>query len=183
MNNSFDRNYGMTSNSREFWGGDNGFVTVVVNLPTGVEVGTTAVTQDGTDAAQTARSAAERNLFTIVQTVQRRATIVATSVLNAAADPTVGGFGTVGGNVLAYAFSGTLASGAFAVTFLVERAHVFNKQDVKPGAVYNISIDPALEVSAELIKAGLFIKSDGTVALAATGTALKVYNALPAIVS
>ena len=29
--NSFDRNYGMSANSREFWGGNNGFVTVVLS--------------------------------------------------------------------------------------------------------------------------------------------------------
>ena len=48
--NSFDRNYGMSANSREFWGGDNGFVTVVVTLPTDVEIGVSAVAFDGTEA-------------------------------------------------------------------------------------------------------------------------------------
>ncbi len=180
---TFDRNYGMSKNSREFWGGNNGFVTVIVKLPTDVEIGVTAVAQDGTDAAQTALSAAQRNQFKIAQALSQRAVIVATSALSVAADPTVAGFETVGGNVLAFGKAGTTASGSFAVTFLIERANVLNKQDSKPGATYALTVDPCADLAAVLASAGFFQKKDGTAAAASAGVAVKVYDALPAIVS
>lgn len=181
--NAFDRNYGATRNSREYWGGNNGFVTVVINLPADVEIGETAVAQDVTDAAQTALSAAEKNLFKIVQTLATRAVLVTTSKLVTNADATASGFDVVGGNVLAFAKVGTPAAGAFAVTFEVERANVFDKQENKPGATYALTIDPTQEVADTLSVDGLFIKKDGTPAAAATGVVVKVYDALPPILA
>lgn len=180
---TFDRNYGMSKNSREFWGGNNGFVTVIVKLPTDVEIGDTAVTQDGTDAAQTALSAAQRNQFKIAQALGQRAVIVATSVLSNVADPTVNGFETVGGNVLAFGKAGTTASASFAITFLVERADVLTKQTDKPGSTYALTVDPCTDLANTLSKAGFFQKKDGTVAAASVGVAVKVYDALPAILA
>lgn len=182
--NSFDRNYGMSTNSREFWGGNNGFVTVVVTLPTGVEIGTSAVAFDGTDAgdnaAQTASSAAEKNQFIIAQAIAQRAVIVATSAISNTVDPTVTGFGTVSGNVIAYGTSGTLAANSFGITFLVERQDVFTKQTNKPGATYALTVDPATDIATNLAQAGVFQKSDGTAADAA-GIAIKVFAALPVL--
>ena len=180
---SFDRNYGMSKNGREYWGGNNGFVTLIVKLPADVEIGATAVAQDGTDAAQTALSAAQRNQFKIAQALGQRAVMVATSLTSAVADPTASGFETVGGNVLAFGKAGTLASGSFAITYLIERADVLSKQENKPGATYALTVDPCAELSAVLASAGFFQKKDGTVAAASAGVAVKVYNALPAILS
>ncbi|EBS4516368.1 hypothetical protein DQT32_02925 [Salmonella enterica subsp. enterica serovar Braenderup] len=178
--NSFDRNYGMSANSREFWGGDNGFVTVVVTLPTDVEIGETAVAQDGTDAAQTALSAAEKNQFIIAQALAQRAVLVTTSALSNTVDPTASGFGTVGGNVIAYGSAGTLAANSFGITFIVERQDVFTKQVNKPGATYALTVDPTVEIATNLAQAGVFQKKDGTPA-AAAAVAIKVFAALPVL--
>lgn len=180
---SFDRNYGMSKNSREFWGGDNGFVTVIVKLPADVEISETAVAQDASDAAQTALSAAQRNQFKIAQALAQRAVIVATSGVSLAADPTAAGFETVGGNVLAFGKAGTPAAGSFAITFLIERANVLSKQENKPGATYALTVDPCAELAAILASAGFFQKKDGSDAVAAAGVAVKVYDALPAIIA
>lgn len=183
MLNSFDRNYGSVLNSREFWGGNNGFVTVIVKAPADTEFGATTVAQDGTDASQTALSAAERNLFRIVEKVAGRAVIVATSILSNAADPTVANFEDVGGNVLAFAKSGAVAAGSFAVTFLIERADVLNAQAVRPGSNYPVPVNPCKDIADELMVAGLFTKKDGTPSVAPAGVAVKVYDALPPIMA
>lgn len=181
--NSFDRNYGASQNSREYWGGNNGFVTVTVNLPAGVEIGTTAVAQDGTDAAQTALSAAQKNQFLIAQAMGQRAVLVSTSLLASNVNPAAAGYSTVGGNVLAFGSAGTPATGAFAITFVIERADVLTKQVNKPGAVYALSVDPCGDLATILAGAGMFVKSDGTDALAAAGVTVKVYDALPVIMA
>lgn len=180
--NSIDRNYGKVVNPREFWGGDNGWVTVVVKLPAGVEVGTTAVVDDGSDAYAEAEQAANKNLFRIMNAISQRAVIVATSATVAAADPTVAGWETVGGNVLAVAKAGTLATGSFAITFLVERAAVFTSYGQKSGASVAISVNPAQEVVTTMAQAGYFLKPDGTAAAATAGAAVKVFQNFNAIV-
>jgi 1-aminocyclopropane-1-carboxylate deaminase/D-cysteine desulfhydrase-like pyridoxal-dependent ACC family enzyme len=183
--NSFDRNYGMSANSREFWGGDNGFVTVVVTLPTDVEIGVSAVAFDGTEAgdnaAQTAKSAAEKNQFIIAQALAQRAVLVTTSALSNTIDPTASGFGTVGGNVIAYGSAGTLAANSFGITYIVERQDVFTKQVNKPGSTYALTVDPTVEIATNLAQAGVFQKKDGTPA-AAAAVAIKVFAALPVLV-
>ncbi|AQW88794.1 putative structural protein [Erwinia phage pEa_SNUABM_50] len=183
--NSFDRNYGMSDHSREFWGGNNGFVTVVVTLPADVEIGTTAVVSDGTEAgdnaAQTALSAAEKNQFIIAQALAQRAVLVTTSALSNTIDPTASGFGTVGGNVIAYGSAGTLAANSFGITFIVERQDVLTKQVNKPGATYALTVDPTTEIATNLAQAGVFQKKDGSAALAAA-VAIKVFAALPVLV-
>ncbi|SOK58541.1 hypothetical protein [Yersinia phage fHe-Yen9-04] len=179
--NSFDRNYGMSEHSREYWGGNNGFATVVITLPADVEIGVTAVPQDGTDAAQTALSAAEKNQFIIAQALAQRAVLVTTSVLSNTIDPTASGFGTVGGNVIAYGSAGTLAAASFGITFIVERQDVLTKQVNKPGATYALTVDPTVEIATNLAQAGVFQKKDGSAALAA-GVAIKVFAALPVLV-
>lgn len=183
MLNSFDRNYGSVLNSREFWGGNNGFVTVIVKAPADTEFGATSVAQDGTDAAQTALTAAERNLFRIIEKVANRAVIVATSVLSNAADPTVANFEDVGGNVLAFGKGGVPAADSFAVTFLIERADVLNAQPVRPGSNYPVPVDPCKEIADELMVAGIFAKKDGTPSVAPAGVAIKVYDALPPVLA
>jgi hypothetical protein len=182
--NSFDRNYGMSANSREYWGGNNGFVTVVVSLPADVEIGVSTVAFDGTElgnnAAQTALSAAEKNQFIIAQALAQRAVLVTTSALSTSVNPTAAGFGTVGGNVIAFGSAGTLATNSFGITYIVERQDVFTKQENKPGSTYALTVDPAAEIAANLAQAGVFQKKDGTPA-AAAGVAIKVFAALPVL--
>lgn len=179
--NSFDRNYGMTFNSYEYFMGNNGFVTVVVKLPADVEIGETAVPQDGTDAAATALTTARMNQTKIQRLLQQRGTLMVTSQLSAVVDPTVSGFETIGGNTIAFGKSGTLAAGSFAITYMIERQDVFTAQATKPGAAYNVAIDPAASIAAELASVGYFNKKDGTPAAASTGTAVKVLAALPVL--
>lgn len=193
--NTFNRNYGMSSNSREFWGGNNGFVTIVINLPTNVEVGTTKVTSDGSDvqdqALQTAISNAQYNQFMLTQLLQQRAVLVTTSVLALDTDVVIpSGFKTVGGNVIAFGTSGadvTGGAGSVALTFICERQDVFAKQDVRPGAAYSVPVDPTVELAKNIAQAGFFRTktyvdnttngvSDGA---ASTAVAIKVRAALP----
>lgn len=183
--NSFDRNYGMSEHSREYWGGDNGFVTVVVSLPADVEIGTTAVVADGTDvgdnAAQTALTAAEHNLFMITQVLGERVVMVTTSGLSNSVDPTVAGFNTVSGNVIAFGSAGTLAADSFGVTFIIERQDALNTQLNKPGSTYALTVNPTADMTATLSQAGVFRKKDGSAAAAAPGVAIKVFAALPVL--
>lgn len=179
--NSFDRNYGASQNGREYSVGNNGFVTITVNLPADTEIGVTAVAQDGTDAAQTALSAANLNLFKITQALGQRAVLIATSLLRTDVDAAVAGYSTVGGNVLAFGTAGVPAANAFAVTFIVERADVLNKQENKPGSAYALSVDPATDLAVILSNAGIFTKTDGTPAASAVGVTVKVFDAMPVI--
>lgn len=184
--NTFNRNYGMSDFGREFWGGDNGFVTVAVTLPADVEIGTTTVVPDGTEvgdnAAQTALTAAQYNLFMIAQILAQRAVEVGTSLLAlGTVNGTASGFETVGGNVIAFGKAGTLSATSFGVTYLIERQDVLNKQDVRPGSNYPVPVDPTTELSAVLAQAGVFRKKDGTPALAAPGVAIKVFATLPVL--
>ncbi len=183
--NSFDRNYGMSQNSREYWGGDNGFVTVVVSLPADVEIGKSAVAFDGTEAgdnaAQTAKSAAEKNQFILAQALAQRAVLVATSALSDKVDPTAADFAKVGDNVIAFGSAGALAADSFGITYIIERQDVFTKQVGKPGATYALVVDPASEIAANLAQAGVFQKKDGSAADAA-GIAIKVFASLPVLV-
>lgn len=183
--NTFDRNYGMSANSREYWGGNNGFVTVVVSLPADVEIGETSVLPDGTDlgdnAAQTAKSAAERNQFQIAQLLGQRAVLVTTSKLSVASvDPTVVDFGKIEGNVIAYGSQGVLTAAAFGITFIIERQDVFNAQANRPGSAYPVPVDPCADFCADLGQAGVFQKKDGSLA-GAIPVAVKVFAALPVL--
>ena len=182
--NSLDRNYGNVVNPREFWGGNNGWVTVAIKLPADVEVGTSAVAAAATDAEvkATAEQAANKNLFRIMNAISQRAVIVATSVTTDAANPAAVGWTTVGGNVAAVGTAGVPADGSFAITFLVERAGVFTNYGQKAGASVAITVDPAAEVAASLAKAGLFLTSTGTAATAATGVVVKVLDSFAPIV-
>lgn len=183
--NSFDRNYGMSANSREYWGGNNGFVTVVVSLPADVEIGETAVVPDGTEAgdnaAQTAKSAAERNQFQITQLLGQRAVLVTTSKLSVdSVDPTVADFGKIGGNVIAYGSEGVLTTDSFGITFIIERQDVFNTQLVRPGAAYPVPVNPCEDFCSDIGQAGVFQKKDGSPA-GAVPVAVKVFAALPVL--
>lgn len=183
--NSFDRNYGMSANSREYWGGNNGFVTVVVSLPADVEIGETAVLPDGTElgdnAAQTALSAAEYNQFMIAQILAQRSVEVATSMLaKGTVDPTASGFETIAGNVIAFGKAGTLTANSFGITYMIERQDVFDAQAVRPGSNYPVPVNPCAELSATLGQAGAFRKKDGTSA-GALPVAIKVFASLPVL--
>ncbi|EOR9073854.1 hypothetical protein FOI42_RS01940 [Escherichia coli] len=193
--NSFNRNYGMSANSREYWGGDNGFVTIVVDLPADVEVGTTKVTSDGSElqdeALQTAITNAQYNQFMLTQLLQQRAVLVTTSVLALDTDVVIpADFKTVGGNVVAFGTSGAdVAGGAgsVALTFICERQDVFAKQDVRPGAAYSVPVDPTVELAKVIAQAKFFrtksfvdVTTDGVGdAEAAKAVAIKVRAALP----
>lgn len=193
--NSFNRNYGMSANSREYWGGNNGFVTIVIDLPTDVEVGVTKVTSDGSEvqdnALQTAISNAQYNQFMLTQLLQQRAVLVTTSVLGLDANVVIpSDFKTVGGNVIAFGTSGTDVTGgagSVALTFICERQDVFDKQDVRPGAAYSVPVDPTVEL-AKIIAQAKFFRTKTFVdqtcdgvgdALASTAVAIKVRAALP----
>lgn len=184
--NSFDRNYGMSAHSREFWGGNNGFVTVVLSLPADVEVGDTAVLPDGTEigdnAAQTALTAANYNQFMLTQLLAQRAVLVTTSELaKGTVDPTVVDFGKIGGNVIAYGSNGVLAADAFGITFIIERQDVFDAQPVRPGSNYPVPVDPCADFCADLGQAAVFRKKDGSDA-AAVPVAIKVFASLPVLI-
>lgn len=183
--NTFDRNYGMSANSREYWGGNNGFVTVVVTLPADVEIGETAVSPDGTEqgdnAAQTALSAAEYNQFMIAQLLAQRSVEVATSMLaKGTVDPTASGFETIAGNVIAFGKAGTLTADSFGITFMIERQDVLTAQPVRPGSNYPVPVDPCAEIAADLGQVAVFRKKDGSAA-AALPVAIKVFAALPVL--
>lgn len=183
--NSFDRNYGMSANSREFWGGDNGFATVVVSLPDDVEIGETAVKPDGTElgdnAAQTALTAAEYNQFMIAQVLAQRSVEVATSMLaKGTVDPTVADFDKIEGNVIAFGKSGDLTAKSFGITFMIERQDVLTAQPVRPGSNYPVPVEPCAELSGSLGQAGVFRKKDGTPA-DALPVAIKVFASLPVL--
>lgn len=178
---AFNRNYGSTKSAYEYFMGNNGFVTVVIKLPADVEIGVTSVPQDDTDAAATALTAALMNQTKIHRLLQQRAVMMATSQLSAIVDPTVAGFEDVTGNCIAFGKAGTLSAGSFGITYMFERQDVFTKQVEKPGATYNLTIDPTSSIAAELSVEGYFDKKDGTPAAAASGVAVKVFAALPVI--
>lgn len=181
--NSFDRNYGASQYGREYSVGNNGFVTITVNLPANTEIGVTAVAQDGTDAAQTALSAAQYNQFKIAQALGQRAVLIATSLLKSDANPAAAGYSTVGGNVLAFGTAGVPAASAFAITYIIERADVLNKQDNKPGTPYALSVDPATDLAKILSNPGMFTQINGSDAASAVGVTVKVYDAMPVIMA
>lgn len=183
--NSFNRNYGEVANGREYWGGNNGFVTVVITLPTDVEIGESSVLFDGSDladnAAQTALSAANYNQFMIAQILAQRSVEVATSLLaKGTVDPTVADFGKITGNVIAFGSAGTLAADSFGITFMIERQDVFTAMPVRPGSAYPVPVDPCAEFTATLSQAGVFRKKDGSAADAAA-VAIKVFAAIPVL--
>lgn len=178
---AFDANYGNINFPREFWGGDNGWVTVVLDLPAGVELGTTTSTATDPNVLATAQQAAAKNLWRVTNAIGSRGTIVAYSTIATAVDPTVAGFGLVDGTqVIAYGTAGTLAAGAVAITFMVERATVFNSYGNKPGSSVSIAVTPATDIANSLVKAGLFLTPAGVAATAA-GVAVKVRQNFPAI--
>lgn len=196
--NSFNRNYGMSADSREWWGGNNGFVTIVVDLPTDVEVGHTKVTSDGTDAQdqalQTALTNAQYNQFVLTSLLRQRAVLVTTSVIAFDTDVVIpSDFKTPSENVVAFGTSGVdVAGGAgsVAITWIVERQDVFNKQDKRPGAAYDAPVDPTTDLAKALVQPGLFRTKDAVVdalngsgsngnATAAKAAAVKVRAHLP----
>ena len=136
-------------------------------------------------------SNAERNLFRIAQAIGQRAVVVAVSgVEDSVADASIG-MGAGQSNVLALASAGTPTDGAVAVTFLIERADVYTKQDSKPGSTYAVAVDACQELATMLNIESMF-ESDihesspigSTVAGArvqATGVKVKVFDALPVL--
>lgn len=179
--NSFDRNYGASLNSREFFHGNAGFFTVVIDMPGTAELGETAVSVAETDAYATAKSAAEYNQFKIAQLIGQRAVITACSSI----DLTTGAVSFSGGNALNFDVNGTSASGDSAVTFLIERADVFNAQSGRPGAgnPTAYAVNPLEEMSAVLTSAGFFKNADGTDAVATVDVTLAVMDAFSPIIA
>lgn len=168
----FHRNFGAMTTAREFWGGNNGFLTVAVQfdgaecpMPAGTDYeAAKAAHEAGTaTAAQVLLMAnAERNLFRVAQACGQRAVIVAVSGVELITE-------TAGlANIDAIVESGSLAYGKvgassvapsatnpiYAVTFIIERADVLTKQDAKPGATYAVSVDPADELVNILFQGG-----------------------------
>lgn len=172
--NSFDRNYGASLNSREFFQGNAGFFTIVIDMPGTAELGETTVSVADTDAYATAKSAAEYNQFKIAQLIGQRAVITACSDIRT----TGAGVSFTGDNALNFDVTGTSASGETAVTFLIERADVFTAQSGRPGAgnPTAYAVDPLADLATVLKSAGFFKNADGTDAVATTIVTLAVLD-------
>lgn len=220
----FNRNYGAMVTAKEFWGGNNGFVTVGVQMPSAdYELGVGAAYEvlakkvragTATDAELVQVSNAERNLFRVAQAISQRAVLVAISggeILTfpdpAAAFPFImldDVSITVGGNVLAGGKGGVtytvpdVGAPVYFITFMIERADALNKQENKPGATYNRTIDPCAELVdmflspvAPAVSPGFFESKtftqdpDGKMTAGArsgaTGAVVKVFDALPVL--
>ena len=221
----FNRNYGAMVTAKEFWGGNNGFVTVGVQMPSAdYELSVGAAYEvlakkvragTATDAELVQVSNAERNLFRVAQAISQRAVLVAISggeVLTAAAGPAAAFpltklddvSTTVGGNVLAGGKGGVTSTApgvgapVYFITFMIERADALNKQENKPGATYNRTIDPCAELVdmflspvAPAVSPGFFESKtftqdpDGKMTAGArsgaTGAVVKVFDALPVL--
>lgn len=195
----YNRNYGAMTTAREFWGGNNGFVTVALNLPTNTHlpVGAAYLAAKAAHEAGKATPAqillmsnCERNLFRIAQAIGQRAVVVAVSgVEEAITNASI--VMADAANILAYASAGTPADDAVAVTFLIERADVYTRQQGKPGSTYAVNVDACQELAA-MIGLPAFFESDdqeaspigATVAgsrTQATGVKVKVFDALPVL--
>lgn len=176
---NLDRNYGAVATAREHFQGNNGFVTIGLNLPTTVSFpGTTAyaaaktavdasvfstvgdATAQATLAAnQLLVSTAQRNLFKVAQAIGQRAVVIAVSDTQLDTTGKLDDVSlTIGGNVLAAVKAGTTsATGTVSVpnvyfTFLIERADVLTAQANKPGAnSYALSVDPAQDIVNQFI--------------------------------
>lgn len=205
----FNRNYGAMVTAKEFWGGNNGFVTIAVQMPNATyelaagaayELLATKV-KDATasDAELIQVSNAQRNLFRVAQALCQRAVVVAISgceMVDATAkldDIIV----TLGGNVLAAGKVGVTATVAapaapiYYITFMIERADALNKQTDKPGATYSVNVDPCDELVKNLTSASFFESKvftqdpDGRLTAGTRGGAsaavVKVFDALPVL--
>jgi len=191
-----DMNYGAITKAREFWGGNNGFVTFGIALPTGVDLPGTAAYETakaavvasafapgatGSDlttlqANQLIVSNAERNLFKLAQLLGQRAVVVAVTDTSVDATGTLDDISvTVGDNVLAFAKAGTSSVAATGttpnvyVTFMIERADVLTAQTAKPGSTYAQTVDPTADIVAELTSENFF--GDETFQAAPSGEA------------
>lgn len=194
------RNFGAMTTAREFWGGNNGFVTIALNLAAtqSLPVGADYLAAKAAHEAGTATEAqlvrmvnAERNLFNLAQALGQRAVVVAVSeVEDSVTDASIAL--TVGGNVLAASSAGTPADNAYAVTFLIERADVLTAQTGKPGATYAVDVNPCQEVADNLAGAVVFSHNNtqyepngavasGTAPTTAAGVKVKVWDALPVL--
>lgn len=203
-----NRNYGAMVTAREFWGGNNGFLTVGVQMPdANTELPAGAAydallkkVKDGSasDAEVIQVSNAQRNLFRIAQAIGQRAVVVAVSggELNTATLK-IDDVALTGANILAGAKIGSTAVVASAgkplyyITFIIERADVYTAQANKPGATYAVSVDPAAELAANIASASFF--EDKTFTQAPDGALLtgartkvdaavvKVFDALPVL--
>ena len=204
-----NRNYGAVVTAREFWGGNNGFLTIAVQMPSadyelpagaGYDAAALNVKNGvATDAEIIRVSNAQRNLFRISQAAAGRAVVVALSAAEVVtATATLNDISVVvGGNIIAAARAGTTTTTAattapiYYVTFMIERAFVFNAQTNKPGATYAVNVDPAAELAANLSSAAFFDSQvvtqapDGAVLTgakgAATGVVVKVFDAMPVL--
>lgn len=181
---AFDRNFGSIATAREFWGGNNGFLTVGIHMPadTHLPTGAAYTAAAAKVKAGTATAAeilmvsnAERNLFRVAQAIGQRAVVVAVSAMaTVEATETLASVfvddkltnPTYNGNYLAVTRAGTTSTAPLAatpnyyITFMIERADVFTRQDSKPGATYNATIDPAAELATNIQSAGFFVSDD-----------------------
>lgn len=178
-----DMNYGAITKAREFWGGNNGFVTFGIALPSGVDLpGTTAyntakaavqasaLAAGAQGAALTTLQAnqlivsnAERNLFKLAQLLGQRAVVVAvTDTLLDTTGKLDDIVTTVSGNTIAFAKAGTTSGAATGttpnvyVTFMIERGAVLTKQTNKPGSTYALTVDPTTDIVTELTSTNFF---------------------------
>ncbi len=206
----FNRNYGAMVTAKEFWGGNNGFATVAVQMPSAnYELAAGSAyealakkAKDGvaSDAELIQVSNAQRNLFRVAQALSQRAVLVAISgcemVETGGATARLSTLAVSGPNVLAGYVGGTHADVSstaplYFVTFMIERADALNKQENKPGATYALTIDPSKELVDNLTSVNFFESKtftqdpDGKMTAGARAGAaaglVKVFDALPVL--
>ena len=176
---NFDRNYGAVVTAREHFQGNNGYVTIGLNLPSTVAFpGTTAYTTakaaidgsvfssvgDSTAQATMAAnlllvSTAQRNMFKVAQALGQRAVVIAVSDVQLDTSSTLDAVSlTVGGNILAGVKAGTTSTtGTTSVpniyfTFLIERADVLTAQTSKPGTnSVVLAVGPAQDIVNQFV--------------------------------
>lgn len=176
---NFDRNYGAIATAREHFQGNNGYVTVGLNLPSTVAFpGTTAYNTakaavdaaafasvgDATAQAQIAAnqlliSTAQRNLFRVAQAIGQRAVVIAVSDVQLDTSSNLDAVSlALNSNVLAGVKAGTTSTtGTVSVpniyfTFLIERADVLTAQAAKPGTnSIVLSVNPAQDIVNQFV--------------------------------
>ena len=134
------------------------------------------------EADYTASYAAQTNMKRVVDIVQQRAVVLSTSLI--AQDVTVTGWKNAPNGVTA---AGGVADGS-ALTFLIERADVFDRDATTFQGVPTTTIDPGRLLIDDLTGVPFMTSTGGEVRLESSATAadagnfaIKIYKQIPAI--
>ena len=209
--NSFDRNYGASLTSREYWGGNNGFITVALTVDAAKELvfpgmAVYEAADPATEAGATLRQNAQRNFFKITEMLATRGVMVVTSVpaeyTTTTEFATLEALKTAGeakATFLQSAEAGTTsiaptAAPIYHITFMVERANVFTSDTTKYGRVgasnpQLYAVHPLTEIVNDLQSADLFESTtsetqpdgSGGTLVQAQGVVAYALDSLPAI--